>query len=130
MNGVLPIRAISPILVNDSGNGVFDPQLRNVINSDVAEPYTDGDVNLGEPFVDVDLNGRFNGRPNMSGGPDIFLGAWDLNHNGQHDGPDTTWSAGVPFRDLNNNGRYDAPNGNYDYGEPYRRPKRQRYLGR
>ncbi len=106
-------------LVNDRGNGVFDPQLRNVINRDVAEPYTDGDVNLGEPYVDVDLNGRFNGRPNDPAGPDIFLGAWDLNHNGQHDGADTTWSAGIPFRDLNNNGRYDAPNTRYDYGEPF-----------
>ena len=106
-------------LVNDRGNGVFDPQLRNVINRDRAEPYTDGDVNLGEPYVDVDLNGTFNGPPNVPGGPDIFLGAWDLNHNGQHDGADDLWSAGIPYRDINNNGRYDAPNSYYDYGEPF-----------
>lgn len=95
------------------GNGVFDPQLRDVINEDRAEPYTDGDVIIGEPYVDVDFNGVYN-RP-----PDIFIGAWDLNNNGQHDGPDDPWSPGVPYRDLNNNGRYDAPNGIYDYGEPY-----------
>lgn len=101
------------------GNGVFDPQLRNVINIDRREPYTDGDVSLGEPYVDVDLNGYFNGPPNDTDGPDIFSGAWDLNHNGRHDGPDDPWSAGIPYRDLNNNGRYDAPNTRYDYGEPF-----------
>jgi outer membrane receptor protein involved in Fe transport len=106
-------------LVNERGNGVYDPQLRDVINIDVAEPFTDGDINLGEPYVDVDLNGTFNGPPNVPNGPDIFLGAWDYNNNGQWDSPDSVWSAGVPFRDLNNNGRYDAPNQNYDYGEPF-----------
>ncbi len=95
------------------GNGVYDPQLRDVINEDLAEPFTDGDVVLGEPFIDVDFNGEYNSPP------DIFIGAWDLNNNGQHDGPNDEWSNGVPYRDLNNNGRYDAPNGIYDYGEPY-----------
>ncbi len=100
-------------LVNDRGNGIFDPQLRNVINQDRAEPYTDGDISLGEPFVDVDLNGIYNSPP------DIFKGSWDLSGNGRHDGPDDTWAPGIPFRDLNNNGRYDAPNNQYDYGEPF-----------
>ena len=100
-------------LVNDRGNGIYDPQLRNVINRDRAEPYTDGDVNLGEPFVDVDLNGFYNNPP------DIFKGSWDLNGNGRHDSPEDDWAPGIPFRDLNNNGRYDAPNGYYDYGEPF-----------
>jgi outer membrane receptor protein involved in Fe transport len=95
------------------GNGVYDPELRDVINEDRAEPFTDGDVVLGEPFIDVDFNGVYNDPP------DIFIGAWDLNNNGRHDGPTDPWSQGVPFRDLNNNGRYDAPNGIYDYGEPY-----------
>jgi outer membrane receptor protein involved in Fe transport len=106
-------------LVNDRGNGTYDPQLGDVVNIDYAEPYTDGDVSLGEPYVDVDLNGHFNGPPNDPSGPDIFLGSWDLNHNGRHDSPSDTWSPGIPFRDLNNNGRYDAPNGRYDYGEPF-----------
>lgn len=103
---------------NGLGNGVFDLPLRDVINRDNAEPFTDGDVDLGEPYIDVDLNGYFNGAPN-SAGPDIFRGAWDLNSNGRHDGPNDPWSPGVPFRDLNNNGRYDAPNNRYDYGEPF-----------
>jgi outer membrane receptor protein involved in Fe transport len=101
------------------GNGVYDPELRDVINEDRPEPYTDGDEVIGEPFIDVDFNGVFNGPPNDPSGPDIFIGAWDLNGNGEYDGPDSPWSEGVPFRDLNNNGRYDAPNGQYDYGEPY-----------
>lgn len=101
------------------GNGVYDPELRDVINEDRAEPFTDGDVIIGEPYIDVDFNGVFNGPPNDVEGPDVFIGAWDLNHNGRHDGPNDPWSDGVPFRDLNNNGHYDAPDGFYDYGEPY-----------
>ena len=101
------------------GNGVYDPQLRDVINEDRPEPYTDGDVIIGEPYIDVDLNGHFNGPPNNPNDPDIFIGAWDLNHNGRHDGPADPYVEGVPFRDLNNNGIYDAPNGIYDYGEEF-----------
>ncbi len=101
------------------GNGVYDPQLRDVINEDMPEPFTDGDEILGEPYIDVDFNGEFNGPPNDPDGPDVFIGAWDLNNNGRHDGPNDPWSEGVPYRDLNNNGRYDARNNIYDYGEPY-----------
>jgi len=95
------------------GDGIYEPQLRDVINEDRAEPYTDGDVIIGEPYVDVDFNGEYNYPP------DIFIGAWDMNHNGQHDGPNDPYVEGVPYRDLNNNGRYDAPNSIYDYGEPF-----------
>jgi outer membrane receptor protein involved in Fe transport len=109
----------SVYLLNNSGNGVYDPQLRDVTNIDAAEPYTDGDVSLGEPYIDVNLDGKFEGPPNDPNGPDIFPGAWDYNHNGRHDGPEDPWSPGIPYRDLNNNGRYDAPNGRYDYGEPF-----------
>ena len=105
--------------VDGRGNGAYDPELRDVINEDRAEPFTDGDVIIGEPYIDVDFNGVFNGHPNDPDGPDVFIGAWDLNSNGRHDGPDDPWSDGIPYRDLNNNGRYDAPDGNYDYGEPY-----------
>ncbi len=101
------------------GNGVYDPQLRDIINEDRPEPFTDGDAIIGEPYIDVDLNGRFNGPPNDPSGPDIFNGAWDLNHNGRHDGPTDPYVEGVPFRDLNNNGIFDEPNGMYDLGEPY-----------
>lgn len=109
----------SVYLVNDRGNGIYDPQLKDVTNIDVAEPYTDGDVSLGEPYIDVNLDGQFEGPPNDPNGPDIFLGAWDMNHNGRHDSPTDPWSTGIPFRDLNNNGRYDAPDGRYNYGEPF-----------
>lgn len=105
--------------VHGFGNGVYDPQLRDVIGEDSAEPYTDGDIIIGEPYIDVDLNGVFNGPPNDPNGPDIFVGAWDLNHNGRHDGPDDPYVAGVPYRDLNNNGLYDAPDGVYNLGEPF-----------
>jgi len=101
------------------GNGVYDPQLQDVTRIDVAEPFTDGDKSLGEPFIDVNLDGRYNGPESNPAGHDIFKGAWDLNNNGRHDGPNDTWSAGIPYQDLNNNGRYDAPNGRYDYGEPF-----------
>jgi len=101
------------------GNGVYDPQLRDVINEDRPEPYTDGDIIIGEPYIDVDLNGYFNGPPNTPTGPDVFIGAWDLNHNGRHDGPDDPYVEGVPYRDLNNNGLYDEPNGYYDLGEQF-----------
>ncbi len=98
---------------NGLGDGIYSSQLGDVINEDMAEPYTDGDIIIGEPFIDVNLNGVFDDSV------DVFSGAWDLNHNGQYDGPDDPWSAGVPYRDMNNNGRYDAPNRNYDYGEPF-----------
>ncbi len=109
----------SSYLVDGRGNGVYDTQLRDVINIDQPEPYTDGDKSSGEPFIDVDLDGVFTGPPNNPTGQDIFLGAWDLNNNGRHDGPSDPWSQGIPYVDLNNNGRYDAPNGRYDYGEPF-----------
>jgi len=108
-------------LIDGIGNGVYDPQLHDVTNIDVAEPYTDGDISLGEPYVDANLNGQYDppdGDPNTP--DDIFKGAWDLNGNGQHDSDaDSVWTPGIPFRDLNNNGTYDAPNGSYDYGEPF-----------
>ncbi len=117
-NGVFD-QGDSTFQVDGRGNGVYDPELRNSINQDQEERFTDGDVIIGEPYIDVDFNGVFNGPPNVPNGPDVFIGAWDLNNNGRHDGPNDPWSSGVPYRDLNNNGRYDAPNGSYDYGEPF-----------
>ncbi len=105
--------------VSGHGNGVFDPGLRDVINEDNAEPFTDGDVIIGEQFIDVDGDGVFTGYPNNPTGPDYWNGLWDLNNNGRYDGPSDPWTPGIPYRDLNNNGRYDPPNGLYDYGEPY-----------
>ena len=118
-NGVFDEGDSTYVDTDGLGNGAYDPELRDVINEDRAEPFTDGDVIIGEPYIDVDFNGVFNGEPNDPNGPDVFIGAWDLNNNGRHDGPFDPWSEGIPYRDLNNNGSYDAPNGFYDYGEPY-----------
>lgn len=98
---------------NDKGNGRFDPekqyQALGAIGVDEAEPYMDGDVNLGEPFIDVNKNGVYNdGEPYE-----------DLSGNGAYNGPDQRWTPGVPFEDRNNNGRFDPPNGTWDPGEYY-----------
>lgn len=76
---------------------------------DFAEPYVDGDINLGEPYVDVNKNGVY------EFGEDYE----DLNYNGKYDGPNDSWSPGVPFLDRNENGTFDLPNGTWDPGEYY-----------
>ncbi len=76
---------------------------------DQAEPYVDGDVNLGEPYVDINKNGQY----------DFGEESQDLNANGQYDGPKDPWSPGIPFVDRNNNGAFDYPNGTRDPGEYY-----------
>jgi outer membrane receptor protein involved in Fe transport len=102
-----------------NGNGEFDPELVRNQDVDNPEPYVDGDRNLGEPFTDVDQNGRYDA------GIDIFVRSsnpsenMDLNRNSQYDGPDAPWESGIPFEDLNGNGLYDPPNGRYDCGEPF-----------
>lgn len=102
-----------------NNNGVYDPDRGPVTNQDRPEPYTDGDKSLGEPFIDVNNNNIYDN------GIDIFLYRadeatnMDLNRNSQYDGPDATWTPGIPFQDLNGNGLYDYPNGVYDYGEPF-----------
>ncbi len=102
---------------NDVGNGRFDPekqyQALGAIGVDNAEPYVDGDINLGEPFIDKDKNGFYDDTI------DYFDATMDLNGNGKHDGPSDEWSPGVPFDDRNNNGRFDRPNGTWDPGEYY-----------
>ncbi len=107
------------LLVDTNNNGVYDADRGPVTNIDNMEPYIDGDQSLGEPFVDVNLNGVYDQ------GIDIFIYAqdpavnMDLNRNSQYDGPDAPWTPGIPFRDLNGNGLYDNSNGIYDYGEPF-----------
>jgi outer membrane receptor protein involved in Fe transport len=102
---------------NDQGNGKFDPeklfQASGDIGVDRAEPYVDGDINLGEPFTDENKNGVHDSYP-PPGEP-----FEDLNGNGDYDGPDDLWTLGVPFEDRNNNGRFDSPNGTWDPGEYY-----------
>jgi len=107
------------LLRDTNGNGLYDPQRGPAVNIDQPEPYVDGDAKLGEPFVDVNLNGVYDQ------GIDIFIFSsqaarnMDLNHNSKYDSPEDPWSPGLPFKDLNGNGLYDAPNGRYDYGEPF-----------
>ena len=102
---------------NDKGNGRFDPakqyQAFGAIGVDNAEPYIDGDINLGEPFEDKNGDGVYD--PAV----DVFNATMDLNGNGDYDGPDADWSLGIPFEDRNKNGRYDSPNSTWDPGEFY-----------
>lgn len=77
------------------------------VRDSVPEPYIDGDVNLGEPFLDINGNGVYDhGEPFE-----------DLNGDGDYDGPDDPWTPGVPYLDINSNGKYDPPNGKWDEGE-------------
>ncbi len=107
------------LLMDTNGNGLYDAERGAVTNVDQPEPYVDGDIKLGEPFTDVNLNGIYDQ------GIDIFVLSpqpalnMDLNYNSKYDGPNDPWSPGLPFKDLNGNGLYDAPNGSYDYGEPF-----------
>lgn len=81
------------------------------LQDSTPEPFLDGDVNLGEPFIDMNENGIYDE------GIDYFDSTMDLNENGKYDGPDDPWTPGVPYWDRNNNGEYDPPNGKYDEGE-------------
>ena len=108
------------VLISDTnGNGLYDESRADITNIDRAEPFTDGDVVLGEPFTDVNLNGVYDA------GIDIFVMAvdpavnQDLNRNSKYDGPKDAWLPGTPFRDLNGNGLFDAKNAVYDAGEPF-----------
>ncbi|PWB75469.1 hypothetical protein C3F09_02425 [candidate division GN15 bacterium] len=110
-------------LHDKNGNGVLDADRQSPINRHTPEPYVDGDSILGEPFTDLNANGRYDP------GVDLFVRSTDpatnqdLNRNGRHDGPENTasyqWEPGIPYMDRNGNGIYDAPNGRYDPGEPF-----------
>jgi outer membrane receptor protein involved in Fe transport len=102
---------------NDKGNGKFDPEKQSIASGptgiDNAEPYVDGDIDLGEPFEDRNENGVYDS------GIDYFDHTMDLNGNGKYDGPNDPWSPGVPYEDRNKNGKYDPPNSTWDPGETY-----------
>jgi outer membrane receptor protein involved in Fe transport len=110
-------------LTNDvNGNGVFDEEYRDQTtptSTSGEEPYTDGDQSLGEPFIDINRNGKYDP------GVDRFVTAlddarnMDLNRNNRYDGPNDIWEPGIPFVDHNGNGIFDPPNTRYDPGEPY-----------
>ncbi len=110
-------------LHDKNGNGILDADRVSPINRHTPEPYTDGDSILGEPYTDLNVNGRYDH------GVDLFIKSvdpatnQDLNRNGQHDGPENTlpfeWEPGIPYMDRNSNSVYDFPNGRFDPGEPY-----------
>jgi len=75
----------------------------------LPEPFVDGDINLGEPFVDVNHNGIYDPGEEYE----------DLNSNGKYDGPGDPWTPGIPYVDRNNDGEYDPPNGKWEEGEPF-----------
>jgi hypothetical protein len=89
---------------------VYDEWIWDVIAHDsIQEPFFDGDLSLGEPYVDIDSNGRYDfGEPFE-----------DLNLNGKYDGPNDPWTSGIPYEDLNHDGQYDLPNGVWDAGESF-----------
>lgn len=94
-----------------NNNGRFDYERRDIYgaDTDVSEVFVDGDVVLGEPFIDMDKDGKFN--PAV----DRFITCncpenQDLNFNSQFDGPNSSYTKGLPYQDLNGNGVYDPPN--------------------
>jgi hypothetical protein len=79
----------------------------------IQEIFFDGDVSLGEPFVDQNGNGIYDP------GIDSFDVTMDLNQNGRYDGPLDLWTPGIPYEDLNGDGEFDYPNGIWDKGESF-----------
>ena len=90
-------------------NSWKEPEAWGTSGIDFAEAYEDGDVNVGEPYVDINKNGQY----------DFGEDFQDLNSNGKYDGPNDTWTPGVHYQDRNGNGKYDAANSTWDPGERY-----------
>jgi len=71
---------------------------------DRVEPFLTTEKIIGEPFTDVNGNGVYDQ------GIDGFIISTDparnqdLNHNGSYDGPNSTWTPGIPFDDIDGNG--------------------------
>lgn len=110
------------LTVDINGNRTYDEQYRDVTSptsTSGEEPYVDGDISLGEPFIDINRNGVYDE------GVDRFITAldpsvnMDLNRNNRYDGPNDPWQEKIPFIDNNGNGIFDAPNNRYDPGEPF-----------
>lgn len=80
-----------------------------VTSFSVKEEFVDGDLNLGEPFLDINYNGIWdNGEPFE-----------DINYNGKYDSPGDPWEPPIPYIDRNGNGEYDEPNGTWEADEPF-----------
>ena len=95
-----------------------DEWLWDVVIDSTPEPFVDGDINLGEPFVDLNYNGKYDAEI------DSFVICncsenMDLDFDGKYDGPYDPWSPEIPYLDENHNGKYDPPNGKYDEGESF-----------
>jgi len=114
-----------------------------------TEPTVDGDINLGEPFTDLNGNGVFDwpepyGDVNQNGqwdpGEDFvdvncngtydslqetFISCsscpenQDLNHDGRYNSPCEPWRQYIPFLDLNGDGDFDPADASSNNGEPY-----------
>jgi outer membrane receptor protein involved in Fe transport len=116
------------ITLDGNRNGRYDADRDQNFGTanDKAESYLDGDISLGEPFVDINRNGvRDDSLTEYKFGEPFT----DLSYNSVYDGPNDAWVPGVPFRDFNGNGVFDAggeASGQwstdynfYDLGEPY-----------
>lgn len=106
-------------LYDTNGNGVYDHDRRDIIDTRDEEPYIDGDINLGEKFIDVNNNGSYEEGIDifvMSADPDKNM---DVDRNSRYTYPSEPWVPGIDFVDMNGNGVYDAPNRRYDPGEPF-----------
>lgn len=105
-------------LYDTNGNGEYDPERADIVDEHDPEPYEDGDINLGEPFTDVNNNGFYDE------GIDIFVMSagsdnQDLDRNSGYTSPYDVWVPGIPYIDRNGNGNYDPPNFKYDPGEKF-----------
>ncbi|HXF48742.1 MAG TPA: TonB-dependent receptor [Verrucomicrobiae bacterium] len=105
-----------------NNNGRYDADRADITgaDTDIPEKFVDGDVILGESFIDMDKNGVYD--PAI----DRFITCncpenQDLNFNSQYDGAGSPYTVGLPYRDLNGNGVYDPPNGAAirEDGEPF-----------
>ncbi len=105
-------------LYDSNGNGTFDYSRRDVIDEHVAEPYLDGDINLGERFIDVNNDGIY--EPDIDGFVMCDCSQnMDVDQNGRYTRPDEQWSPGIEYIDRNGNGIFDYRNYQYDPGEPF-----------
>ena len=110
--------------LNDkNGNHQLDVDRMSPINQREPEPFIDGDSIRGEPYTDINANGRYdNGVDGFIRSSDKTINQ-DLNYNGKHDGPENTspfqWEPSIPYFDRNGNGIFDLPNGLYDPGERF-----------
>ena len=86
-----------------------DKWIWEIVKDSVSELFVDGDINLGEPFIDYNKNGVYDPGEDYE----------DLNSNGKYDGPNDPWTPGIPYIDRNSNGEYDPPNGIWDEGEEF-----------